>query len=192
MNCLHILRDFSLQIPEQSAVALRQSPTHVLEVDEISQLEAGALGSHDINQVKATMGEIASIGRKGLATATINAELLKQEKEKRQASKSDRRIISKAHGIGVRELAQLKKKKLAGEAKRRERKKKKLEIELNTASTPKRNALINELKALGWNGGPAVEEDNILSIVENHQNQDSLPPSCTNRPHCLSAWPLLR
>jgi len=81
MNRLRILRDPSLQIPEQSAVALRQSPTHVLEVDEISQLEAGALGSNDIKQVKATMSEIASIGPKGLATATINAELLKQEKE---------------------------------------------------------------------------------------------------------------
>jgi len=124
MNHLRILWDPSLQIPEQTAVALRQSPTHVLEVDEISQLEAGVLGSHDINQVKATMGEIASIGRKGLATAMINAELLKQEKEKRQASKSDRRIISKAPVIGVGELAQLKKKKLAGVAKRRERKNK--------------------------------------------------------------------
>ena len=72
-----------------------------LRWNEISQLEAVAQKSLHIDELKAAIGSIASIGRKGLATATINAELLKQEKEKRQASKRDRRVISKARVIGL-------------------------------------------------------------------------------------------
>jgi len=175
MNRLRILRDPSLQIPDPSAVASCRSPTRVSEVDEISQLQAVAQKSHDIDGVKAAMGAIASIGRKGLATATINADLLKQEKEKRQASKRDRRVISKAQVIGLPELAQLQKKKLEGEAKKRDRKIKTLEIELTTASKRKRNALVNELKELGWHDRPAMAKDNIFSTAENYQNHDSLP-----------------
>ena len=62
----------------------------------------------------------------------------------------------------------MKKKKLEGEAKKRDRKIKKWEIELNTASKRKRNALVNELKELGWHDRPAMEKDNIFSIPENH------------------------
>jgi len=59
-----------------------------------------AQNSHDLNRVKAARGELASIGQKCLATATINAELLKQEKEKKQASKHDQWGIRKALMIG--------------------------------------------------------------------------------------------
>jgi len=62
MNRLHIMRDYSLQIREQSAVAPRRSPTRVSEVDEISQLEAVAQKSHHIDEAKAAIGSIASIG----------------------------------------------------------------------------------------------------------------------------------
>jgi len=109
---LRILCDSSFQIPEQSAVAPRQSPTRVSEVDEISQIEAVAQKSPNIDEVKAAIGAIAFIGQNGIAIATINAELLKQEKVKRQASKRDQRVISKARVIGLCELAQLKKKRL--------------------------------------------------------------------------------
>ncbi|KAG0641601.1 hypothetical protein HOY80DRAFT_1135115 [Tuber brumale] len=158
-------------------VASQQSPTRTSEVDEIAKLEVQALQSHNIDQIKATVTEIALIGWKSLASANMNAELLKQEKEKRQASKTDRRIISKARVIGLWELAQLKKKKkLAGEMKKKEKQKKKLEIGLDTTTIRRRISLTKEQQGLSQNGGRILEDENVTTLLKTRTDYTTQPP----------------
>jgi len=63
----------------------------------------------------------------------MNAELLRQEKEKKQASKTDRLVISQAQVIGIRELAKLKKTKEMAEDKTKTKKGKR---EMDKGKTP--------------------------------------------------------
>ncbi|KAG0638464.1 hypothetical protein HOY80DRAFT_1047554 [Tuber brumale] len=183
MNSLRILQNPTLQITDRSIVAPQQSPTRTSKVDEIAKLEVQALQSHNIDQIKAIVTEIALIGRKSLASANMNAELLKQVKEKRQASKTDRQIISKAQVIGLWELTQLKKKKkLADEMKKKEKQKKKLEISLDTTAIRKRISLTKEQQDLSQNGGRILEDEKHYDSFKNSYRLYYATTSCSESP----------
>lgn len=140
-------------------------PPPTRQHEHISEIECLALRSSESVETRILICQLASAAHTSAAKARVSAELLRQEKEKQPASKTDSRIITKAKVIGIKELHRLRKKRLLDEAKAQDKRRKQLGTELKNSSTKRRAAIIQELKSLGGEVTGVVESE-IVAVEE--------------------------
>ncbi|KAG0639403.1 hypothetical protein HOY80DRAFT_1136797 [Tuber brumale] len=120
----------------------------VTELDDMGMPPRGHLSSESV-ETHTLIRQLASPAHTSAAEASVSAELLRQEKGKKPASKTDPRIITKGKVIGIKDLHRLRKKRLLDEAKVRDKRKRQLGTELKNSSTKRRAAIVQELKCWG-------------------------------------------